>query len=134
MICEIDRFDDRSSSVRSVAQKVYEVVYFTIAGKFNGDFFPFTVFAVDLVDGSANELIQEANCRLGNVVSVRYDIVNLAHVMQIFDEPDIQSVCHFHIKLFVSSQRLQCNHLTHEFDVFGRDRLCEQIAFVAQFV
>ena len=76
-------------------------------------------------------LIQETDSGLCHVVAIRYDIVYLTHVMQIFDKPDIQPVCHFHIKLLVGAQGLQCNHLAHEFDVLGRDRLGKQIAFVA---
>ena len=64
-----------------------------------------------------DELIQKTDCGLCHVVAVRYDIVNLAHVVQVFDEADIQFICDFHIELFDGTECLQCNHFTHELDV-----------------
>ena len=78
-----------------------------------------------------DKLIQKADCGLRCVVTVRYDIVCLTHMVQVFDETDIQFVCYFHIVLFHSTECLQCYHFAHEFDIIGRDRFCEQIAFVA---
>ena len=71
--------------VRSVAKKIDEAVYFTIAGKFDCDLFPLFVFAVNLIGAVANELIQKTDCCLCHVIAVLYDIVYLAHVVQVFD-------------------------------------------------
>ena len=68
-------------------------------------------------------LSTKADSSLCYVIAVRYDIVYLSHMVQVFDETDIQFIRDFHIKLFYGAKRLQCNHLSHEFDVFGRDRL-----------
>ena len=57
VICEIYGFNDSSAPVRSVAQKIYEVVYFAITCKFYRDFFSLFVFAVNLVNGTTCELI-----------------------------------------------------------------------------
>ena len=38
-------------------------------------------------------------------------------MVQVFDESDIQFVCDSHIVLFDGTQRLQSDHLAHEFDV-----------------
>ena len=54
-------------------------------------------------------------------------------MVQVFDETYIEFIRDFHIELLYGTQRLQSDHLSHEFDVLGRDRLCEQIAFVAIF-
>ena len=49
IIRKVYGFNDSSAPVRSVAKKTDEVVYFTIAGKFDRDFFSFAVFAVNLM-------------------------------------------------------------------------------------
>ena len=85
IIRKVYGFDDCSSPVRSVTKKIDEVIYFTIAGKFNRYFFSFAVFTVNLIGCMADELIQKADCRLRYVVAIRYDIVYLAHVVQVFD-------------------------------------------------
>ena len=131
VIRKIYGFDNCSSPVRSVTKKIDEVIYFTIAGKFNGDFFPFTVFAVNLMGTVTDELIQEADGSLSNVVAVRYDIVYLAHMVQVFYQTYIQPVRDFHIEFLDGTERLQSDHLAHKLDVLGRDRFGEQFAFVA---
>ena len=85
VICEIDRFDDRSSPVGFVTQKPDELIYFAIAGKFDGDVFSFAVFAVNLICCMTDELILKTDCRLRYVITVRYDIVYFSHVVQVFD-------------------------------------------------
>ena len=85
IIREVNGFNDSSAPVRSVAQKAYKAVYFTIAGKLDSDFFAFTVFSVNLRYISACELLQKTDSSLGNVITVRYDIIYLAHVVQVFD-------------------------------------------------
>ena len=49
---------------------VPDVVYFTIAGKFNRDFFSFTIFAVNLIGAVTDELIQKTDSGLRYVVAV----------------------------------------------------------------
>ena len=80
-VCKIYGFDDSPAPVRSVTKKIDEVVYFTITGKFNGDFFPFAVFAVNFRCFSSCKLIEKAYSGLRYVVAVRYDIVYFVHVM-----------------------------------------------------
>ena len=109
------------------------MIYLTVAGEFNGDVFSFAVFAVDFVNIPSLELIQETDSGLCHVIAVRNDIVYLAHMVQVFDETDIEFIRDFHIELLYGTERLQSCHFSHEFDVLGRDRLCEQIAFVAIF-
>ena len=58
-----------------------DLVYFTVAGKFNGDLFPFAVFAVNFRCFSSCKLIEKAYSGLRYVVAVRYDIVYFVHVM-----------------------------------------------------
>ena len=89
-----------------VTKKIDEMVYFMIAGKFYGDFFPFTVFAVNLIGAVTDELIKEADSGLRNIIAVRYDIVYLTHVVKVFDEPYVQPVRDFHIELLYGTQRL----------------------------
>ena len=101
------------------------MIYLTVAGEFNGDVFSFAVFAVDFVNIPSLELIQETDSGLCHVIAVRNDIVYLAHMVQVFDETDIQFVRDFHIELLYGTERLQSYHFSHEFDVLGRDRFCE---------
>ena len=75
IVREVYGFNDSSAPVRSVAKKIDEVVYLTIAGKFNGDVFPCAVFAVNIRCFSAYELIEEANSGLRYVIAIRYDMV-----------------------------------------------------------
>ena len=51
------------------------------------------------MDGTTYKLIQETDSGLCYIVTVRYGIIYLAHMMQIFDETDIQPVRDFHIEL-----------------------------------
>ena len=78
-----------------------------------------------------DKLIQKADCGLRCVVTVRYDIVYLTHMVQVFDETDIQFVCYFHIELLYGTQCLQSDHLAHKFDVLGRDSFGKEFAFIA---
>ena len=48
IVCKINGFDDSTTPVRSVTKKADEAVYFTVARKFNGDFFALAIFAVNL--------------------------------------------------------------------------------------
>ena len=78
----------------------------TVAGEFNGDVFSFAVFAVDFVNIPSLELIQETDGGLCHVIAVRYDIVYLAHMVQVFDKTDIEFIRDFHIELLYGTQRL----------------------------
>ena len=93
-------FDD-SVSVGSVTQAVYKSVYFTIAGTFYCNLFTISIFAVNSGYLSSCKLPKETTRRLSNVVSVRYGIAYFVHMVQVFVEADIQSVCHFHVALFL---------------------------------
>ena len=106
------------------------VVNFTVTCDFDCDVFASAVFAVNLMNCPADELIQKADSSLRYVVSVRYDIIDFTHVVQVFDEADIVSVRHFQIELLYGTQCLQGDHLAHELDVLGGDRLGEQFTFV----
>ena len=75
IVCKIYGFNDSPAPVRSVAKKTDEVVYLTIAGKFDRYFFSLFVFTVNFRCFSAYELIEEANSGLRYVIAVRYDMV-----------------------------------------------------------
>ena len=83
----------------------------------NGNFFSLFVFTVNFIGSMTYKLIEKADSSLCYVITVRYDIVYLTHMVQVFDETDIQFVCYFHIELLYSPQCLQCYHFAHEFDV-----------------
>ena len=118
IIRKVYGFDDRSPPVRSCSQRVNEMVYFSITGKFYGDLLAFAVFAVNLRYLSSGELIQEADSGLGYIVTIRYDISDFVHMVQVFDEPDIAFVSHPYIVFFDGAQSLQSDHFAHEPDVF----------------
>lgn len=99
--------------------------------KFNSDVLPFAVFAVNLIGGMTNKLIEKADSSLRYVVAVRYDIVYLVHMVQVFNETDIQSIRDFHIELLYGTECLQSYHLAHELDVFGGNNFFEQFAFIS---
>ena len=70
IVCKVYGFDNRSSSVGFVAQMLDEMIYFTVAGKFYGDFFAFAAFAVNLIGAVTDELIQKTDSGLRYVVAV----------------------------------------------------------------
>ena len=70
IIRKINRFDNRSASIRSVTKKVYKVVYFTITCKFDSDFFSFAVFAVNFIGGMTDKLIEKTDSGLRHIVAV----------------------------------------------------------------
>ena len=105
IIREVNVFD-LSVPVGSVAQKADKMIYLTVAGELDGDVFSFAVFAVDFVNIPSLELIQETDSGLCHVIAVRNDIVYLAHMVQVFDETDIEFIRDFHIELLYGTQRL----------------------------
>ena len=60
--------------------------------------YTFSVFPVDIIDISAYELAQEAYGGLCDVVTVRYDITDFSHMVQVFDEPDVIFIRDFRAK------------------------------------
>ena len=75
------------------------IIYFPIAGKFDRDYFSTSVFAVNIGNLSADELIQKADCRLCYVIAIRYDIIHFSHMVQVFDQTDIILIRDFPIVL-----------------------------------
>ena len=61
------------------------MIYFAVAGKFDCNFFSFAVFAVNLISGMTDKLIQKSDCSLGFFLTVRYVIVVLGIVVQVFN-------------------------------------------------
>lgn len=73
-------FDD-SVSVCSVTQCVDKSVHLSIASEFYSNLFTTPVFTVNFGYLSTCKLPKKATCSLRNVISVRYGVVYLVHVM-----------------------------------------------------
>ena len=80
IIREVYGFNDSPAPVRPVAKKADKAVYFTVAGKFDRDFFSLAVFAVNLVYFMTDILVEKADSSLRYVVAVRHGIVYLVYI------------------------------------------------------